>query len=74
MNRTRATLVWLRAAMKVPEAVATQSATATPAIPMALNACTTRPRSAIATHTSSAAAANTARPKTWVGVSSVSWR
>ena len=49
MNRTRATLVWLSAAMKLPEAVATHSATATPASPTDLNACTTRPRSTTAT-------------------------
>ncbi len=33
MNRTRATLVWLSAAMKLPDAVATHSATPTPAAP-----------------------------------------
>ena len=38
MNRTRATLAWLSAAMKLPDAVATHSATATPATPMDLNA------------------------------------
>ena len=49
MNSTRATLVWLSAAMKLPEAVATHTATATPASPTDLNACTTRPRSTTAT-------------------------
>ena len=49
MNRTRATPEWLSAAMKPPEAVATQSATATPASPTDLNASTTRPRSTTAT-------------------------
>ena len=49
MNRTRATLVWLSAAMKLPDAVATHSATAMPASPTDLNACTTRPRSTTAT-------------------------
>ena len=49
MNRTRATLVRLSAAMKLPEAVATHSATATPAIPTDLNAWSTRPRSTTAT-------------------------
>ena len=49
MNRTRATLVWLSAAMKLPEAIATHSATATPGKLMDLNACTTRPRSTTAT-------------------------
>ena len=49
MNRTRATLVWLSAAMKPPDAIATHSATATPASPTDLNACTTRPRSTTAT-------------------------
>ena len=50
--------------MKLHEAVATHRATARPATPTALNAGTTRPRSAIATHRRSAAPANTARPKT----------
>ena len=49
MNRTRATLVWLSAAMKLADAVATHSATATPATPTDLNACSTRPRSTTAT-------------------------
>jgi hypothetical protein len=49
MNSTRATLVWLRAAMKLADAVATHSATATPASPTDLNASTTRPRSTTAT-------------------------
>ena len=60
--------------MKLPEAVATHTATATPASPTDLNACTTRPRSTTATYASSAAPANSARPKTCVDVSSVSWR
>ena len=49
MNRTRATLVWLSAAMKPADAIATHSATARPAIPTDLNASTTRPRSTTAT-------------------------
>ena len=49
MNSTRATLVWLSAEMKLAEAVATHSATATPARPTDLNAWTTRPRSTTAT-------------------------
>ena len=49
MNRTRATLVWLSAATKLAEAVATHSATAMPARPMDLNDWTTRPRSTTAT-------------------------
>jgi hypothetical protein len=49
MNRTRATLVWLRAAMKLHDAVATHNATATPATPTDLNAWITRPRSTTAT-------------------------
>jgi hypothetical protein len=49
MNRTRATLVWFSAAMKLADAVATHSATAMPARPTDLNACTTRPRSISAT-------------------------
>ena len=74
MNSTRATLVWLSATMKPAEATATQTATATPASPTERNAPQTRPRSTTATKASSAAAANAARPKTCVGVSSVSWR
>jgi hypothetical protein len=49
MNSTRATLSWFSAAMKLPEAVATQSATARPATPIDLNASTRRPRSTTAT-------------------------
>ena len=49
MNRTRATLVWLSAAMKLADAIATHTATATPASPTDLNAWTTRPRSTTAT-------------------------
>jgi hypothetical protein len=49
MNRTRATVVWLSAEMKLPDAVATHSATATPASPTDRNACMTRPRSTTAT-------------------------
>ncbi len=49
MNRTRATVVWLSAEMKLPDAVATHSATATPASPTDRNAWTTRPRSMTAT-------------------------
>jgi ketosteroid isomerase-like protein len=74
MNSTRATLVWFSAAMKELEATATQSATAIPASPTERNACTTRPRSTIATYTSRATPAKAARPATCVAVSSVSWR
>ncbi len=74
MNSTRATLVWLSAAMKQDEAIATHSATATPASPTERNASTSRPRSTTATYTSSATPANAARPMTCVAVSSVSWR
>jgi hypothetical protein len=49
MNRTRATVVWLSAAMKLPEAVATHSATATPASPIDRKDSTKRPRSTTAT-------------------------
>ena len=49
MNRTRATLVWLSAAMKLPDATATHPATARPATPTDLKASNTRPRSATAT-------------------------
>ena len=72
MNRTRATLAWLSAAMKLPEETATHNATATPASPTERNAWSTRPRSTSATYASSAAPANTARPNTCVAVSSVS--
>ena len=58
--------------MKLAEATATHSATATPASPTDRNACGTRPRSTTATYASSATPANTARPNTCVGVSSVS--
>ena len=71
MNSTRATLEWLRAAMKLAEATATHTATATPASPTERNARSTRP-STTATYASSAALANAARPKTCVAVSSVS--
>jgi hypothetical protein len=74
MKSTRATLVWFRAAMKAPDAVATHRATATPASPTERNASTTRPRSTTATYASSATPAKAARPDTWVGVSSVSCR
>src|SRR3954451_10157400 len=60
--------------MKLPDAAATHSATATPATPTDLNASSTLPRSTTTTYANSAAAANAARPQTWVGVSSVSWR
>ena len=40
MNRTRATLVWLSAAMKRADAIATHTATAMPAQPTDRNACT----------------------------------
>ena len=43
------TLAWLSAAMKLPAAVATQSATAMPANPTDRNACATGPRSTNAT-------------------------
>ena len=74
MNRTRATLEWLSAAMKLPDATATHTATATPARPTDRNAASTRPRSTTATYASSATPANAARPATCVAVSSVSWR
>ena len=60
--------------MKPADAIETHTATPTPARPTDLNAWTTRPRSTTATYPSSAAPAKTARPKTCVGVSSVSWR
>ncbi len=74
MNSTRATLVWLSAAMKHDEAIATHSATAMPGSPTERNASTTLPRSTTATYTSSARPAKAARPMTCVLVSSVSWR
>ena len=40
-----ATVVWLRATMKLPEAIAVEAATPTPAMPIERNAPTTLPRS-----------------------------
>ncbi len=68
-NRTRATEVWLSAAMNPPDATAMQAATATPASPIERHAAITRPRSATATNAASATKANTARPATCVAVS-----
>ena len=73
-NSTRATVVWFSAAMNAPEAVARQSARPTPAIPIERQASRKRPRSAIATNSSSANAAKTARPATCVATSSESCR
>ena len=74
MNSTRATDVWLSAAMKPAEAAAMQTATPSPATPIERHAARKRPRSATATKSSSAIAANTARPATWVAMSTDSWR
>ena len=74
MKSTRATVVWLSAAMNPPEAPAMHAARPTPASPVDRYAARTRPRSATATKSPSATRANSARPATWVAVSSESWR
>ena len=49
IKSTRATPVWLSAAMKLADAIAMHSAMPTPGSPTDLNACATRPRSTTAT-------------------------
>ena len=49
MKRTLATVVWLSATMKAPEETASSAATARPLRPIARNAFSTAPCSAIAT-------------------------
>ena len=74
MKSTFATVVWLSATMKLPDATAVQSATATPARPIVAKARTTPSRSVSATKASSAKVAKSARPATWVAVLTVSSR
>src|SRR6478735_1533674 len=68
VNSTCATVVWLRATMKLPEAIAVEAATPTPAMPIERNAPTTLPRSVNHTRPSSATSANPARPASCVAV------
>ncbi len=74
MKSTFATVVWLSATMNVPDAIAVQTATASSARPIEVNALTTRPRFVSATKTNSARAATKARPATCVAVSTDSSR
>jgi hypothetical protein len=75
-KRTFATVEWLRATMKEPDAIAVQTATPRPAMPIERNAAIARPRSRTATKRASATNAKSARPASCVGVSTASsrWR
>jgi hypothetical protein len=64
MKKTLATVAWLRATMKDPDAIAMQTATARPARPVERRAATGRPWLEIVTKTASAIQAKTARPAT----------
>ena len=68
MKSTLATVVWLSATMKQPEARAVRAATASEAARIDVKAVTTCPRSMTATKARSASAAKTARPAIWVAV------
>ena len=68
VNSTWATLVWLRAMMKLPEAIAVHTPTPTPAMPIERNAPTTLPRSVRHRNPSSASSAKPARPASCVAV------
>jgi hypothetical protein len=74
MKRTFATVAWLSATMNEPEAIAVQTATPRPAIPHERKTSTVRPRSLAATKAASARNATSARPASWVGVSTESSR
>ena len=74
MKSTFATVAWLSATMNVPDATATQPATAMPAQPIARNASSGRPRLDTTTKSASATKAKNARPATCVAVSTVSSR
>ncbi len=71
---TFATVAWLRATMKVAEAIAVNPATASSASPIERNGLTTWPPLETATKARSAIAANTALPATWVAESTESAR
>ena len=60
--------------MNVPDAIAVQTATPRPAMPIEVNAVIARRRFLIATKIASATNAKNALPATWVGVSTVSSR
>ena len=60
--------------MNVPDAIAVQTATPRPAIPIEVNAVIVRRRLLIATKIASATKAKKARPATWVAVSTESSR
>ena len=74
MKKTLATGAWLSATMNEPEATAMQTATARPAPPIDRNASSGLPRLETATYAASARQAKTARPATWVVVSTESSR
>ena len=73
-KRTFATVEWLRATMKEPDAIEVQTATPRPASPIDRNTSTVRPRFVTATKTANATNAKNARPASCVGVSTESSR
>jgi hypothetical protein len=60
--------------MNEPEAIAVQSATATPAVPIDRKAASPRPRVEMVTRPARKRNAKSARPAIWVAVSTVSSR
>ncbi len=74
MNRTLATVVWLRATMNVLDATAVSAATASSARPIVRKARSVSPRSVKATKRNRAIAAKSARPATCVAAPTESSR